>query len=441
MVAELMAGHSKPAALLRAGATLYKRVPGAPQDDNDAPGAHDLLACAKDGAPALDADGGRDHGLIRAALDDVAAGTAPASAAVAAPQQPASLAARQPAHLELTPQQDPGAPEGLPQQEPQAQDSAAAAPTPFAAQLRTSGSRRLTAERPSSGVVTRSSHSLTVQPPPPRPGTAVPGLAPHAEDSAPALLGGRAGAATPAAERSSATVTAAGGVRRTSAPAHHVRVSNSTGHGVAGAPPPQQQGGGTMGLFANSALAGLVDGRLLGMQNQNQVVAEDAAAVDDTTCVICFDRESSCVFLECGHGGFCAPCARLLFVRPPNECPSCRRHVTMVSVLYSRGLHRDLHARAWLVRVARLIVLRPHTPALVLSGGGAGEPRASRPDRQGQAVAHRIRSGACRGGSTWLYKARAARKTVARKESACDRCFSVRLQRTMLPQRRRPAPT
>ena len=50
----------------------------------------------------------------------------------------------------------------------------------------------------------------------------------------------------------------------------------------------------------------------------------------DDTCVICYDATATCVFLECGHGGFCRRCAHLLFVRPPNECPTCRQRIEQV---------------------------------------------------------------------------------------------------------------
>ncbi|GFH18381.1 E3 ubiquitin-protein ligase [Haematococcus lacustris] len=55
------------------------------------------------------------------------------------------------------------------------------------------------------------------------------------------------------------------------------------------------------------------------------VVPEEG--VDDGLCVICYDKPSSCVFLDCGHGGFCKACAYRIFVRPPNECPTCRQHI------------------------------------------------------------------------------------------------------------------
>ncbi|KAJ9522363.1 hypothetical protein QJQ45_008162 [Haematococcus lacustris] len=86
-------------------------------------------------------------------------------------------------------------------------------------------------------------------------------------------------------------------------------------------------GGVTQGL-ATSTLTGLFDGRLLGLSTPNQVVPEEG--VDDGLCVICYDKPSSCVFLDCGHGGFCKACAYRIFVRPPNECPTCRQHIEQV---------------------------------------------------------------------------------------------------------------
>ena len=62
-------------------------------------------------------------------------------------------------------------------------------------------------------------------------------------------------------------------------------------------------------------------------------IAAAAAASRDTDedlCIICYDLPPSCVFLECGHGGFCKHCAYLLFVRPPGECPTCRQAIEQV---------------------------------------------------------------------------------------------------------------
>ena len=62
--------------------------------------------------------------------------------------------------------------------------------------------------------------------------------------------------------------------------------------------------------------------------------ATEAAAGKDVDgedlCIICYDQPPSCVFLECGHGGFCKRCAYLLFVRPPCECPTCRQAIEQV---------------------------------------------------------------------------------------------------------------
>lgn len=51
---------------------------------------------------------------------------------------------------------------------------------------------------------------------------------------------------------------------------------------------------------------------------------------DDGCCIICYDAVANCVFLECGHGGYCRKCANRLFVRPPNECPTCRQKIDQV---------------------------------------------------------------------------------------------------------------
>ena len=56
---------------------------------------------------------------------------------------------------------------------------------------------------------------------------------------------------------------------------------------------------------------------------------------DDNTCIICCDRPPTCVFLTCGHGGICRRCANLLFLRPPNECPTCRGKIDQIVELES----------------------------------------------------------------------------------------------------------
>ncbi|KAI8466322.1 MAG: hypothetical protein J3K34DRAFT_434193 [Monoraphidium minutum] len=57
---------------------------------------------------------------------------------------------------------------------------------------------------------------------------------------------------------------------------------------------------------------------------------DDGDDSDDGLCTICCDRPASCVFMECGHGGYCWRCAHLLYARPPNECPVCRARIELV---------------------------------------------------------------------------------------------------------------
>lgn len=89
----------------------------------------------------------------------------------------------------------------------------------------------------------------------------------------------------------------------------------------------------------------LEGGGLMGLRRNNQVLPEGAGGAggarpeeeaDENMCVICYeDGAGRFVFLECGHGGFCARCAHLLFVRPPNDCPTCRQRVNLVVELES----------------------------------------------------------------------------------------------------------
>jgi hypothetical protein len=55
-----------------------------------------------------------------------------------------------------------------------------------------------------------------------------------------------------------------------------------------------------------------------------------ATVAGDDLCLICYDNRATCVLLECGHGGFCRKCAYMMFVRPPNECPTCRQRIEQV---------------------------------------------------------------------------------------------------------------
>lgn len=51
---------------------------------------------------------------------------------------------------------------------------------------------------------------------------------------------------------------------------------------------------------------------------------------DEDLCTICYDAPPTCVLLECGHGGYCWRCAHIMFMKPPNECPVCRRRIDLV---------------------------------------------------------------------------------------------------------------
>lgn len=58
--------------------------------------------------------------------------------------------------------------------------------------------------------------------------------------------------------------------------------------------------------------------------------ASPGGDADDGLCTICYDQQACCVFMECGHGGYCWRCAHVLFARPPSECPVCRQPIQQV---------------------------------------------------------------------------------------------------------------
>lgn len=100
---------------------------------------------------------------------------------------------------------------------------------------------------------------------------------------------------------------------------------------------------------------------------------------DDGLCTICCDRKATCVFLECGHGGYCWRCAHVLYVRPPNECPVCRARIELV--LEVADPHVPLGGSAAVVmaapqqgraRVRRLLGLLPCAGSQVQPVGHGG---------------------------------------------------------------------
>ena len=49
----------------------------------------------------------------------------------------------------------------------------------------------------------------------------------------------------------------------------------------------------------------------------------DLSQKDLDVCLICFENESSCVFLPCGHGGICWQCANDVW-KKAEECHICK---------------------------------------------------------------------------------------------------------------------
>lgn len=98
---------------------------------------------------------------------------------------------------------------------------------------------------------------------------------------------------------------------------------------------PQHQGRSIADADASVQIAGL---DALPPQTALEQGSDTAAVpeVDESLCTICYDNEASCVFMECGHGGYCWRCAHVLFARPPSECPVCRQPIQQVLELEDR---------------------------------------------------------------------------------------------------------
>ena len=59
-------------------------------------------------------------------------------------------------------------------------------------------------------------------------------------------------------------------------------------------------------------------------------VDTDAAETpQDKTCLICFDKETDAIFMDCGHGGVCYECAIEIW-KSTNECHLCREPIKSV---------------------------------------------------------------------------------------------------------------
>ncbi len=149
-----------------------------------------------------------------------------------------------------------------------------------------------------------------------------------------------AGAGSSVEPRTSSQGVVAGALMRTVSGRSAVRVQPASHAVVAGGVPDHRPS--SAGLLAGIARnLGLDDGMTAaaaggdpGLAAAARASAAAAAASQedggDDLCIICYDQPSSCVFLECGHSGFCRRCANLLFVRPPCECPTCRQAIEQV---------------------------------------------------------------------------------------------------------------
>ncbi|XP_057768899.1 E3 ubiquitin-protein ligase APD2 isoform X2 [Salvia miltiorrhiza] len=55
---------------------------------------------------------------------------------------------------------------------------------------------------------------------------------------------------------------------------------------------------------------------------------------DGKICVICYDDETSCLFIPCGHSITCYTCAKRLISEEIKSCPICRTEIDKVRKLH-----------------------------------------------------------------------------------------------------------
>ena len=53
----------------------------------------------------------------------------------------------------------------------------------------------------------------------------------------------------------------------------------------------------------------------------------DSFDIEIPICSVCMESSGDCIFLNCGHGGFCESCASQLVVKF-GDCSSCRTPIT-----------------------------------------------------------------------------------------------------------------
>lgn len=87
-------------------------------------------------------------------------------------------------------------------------------------------------------------------------------------------------------------------------------------------------GGNGRGAAVPRGGASAVDAHILAAYDKDR---EAEGAADSDVCWICESGPREAVFLECGHGGVCYPCAEKCWSSQRRHgCPMCRQPVTQV---------------------------------------------------------------------------------------------------------------
>jgi len=287
MVAEMMANKTKPTNLIRVGATLYKRIVDPGQTATPV-GSPDSMV-----APKSTVVGPPGHTLdIEAGISQQPSTPRPADLPGAVPTAAVAVVSN------VRPGSGSAAAGGLSQQGSQTQAQGGASSTTQGQPHDRSAVGRTGSSRGAAGRE---------------------GWVASVDEESPAVM--------PVASTAGDAAAASGAAGAAAAAGHSVpRPAPSRPQSALRRAAPSGPGAGTA-----NALAGLLDGRFLGLTTNNAVMDVNDSGPDDSTCVICYEENvARFVLLECGHGGFCKRCANLLFVRPPNECPTCRARIEQV---------------------------------------------------------------------------------------------------------------
>jgi hypothetical protein len=67
------------------------------------------------------------------------------------------------------------------------------------------------------------------------------------------------------------------------------------------------------------------------------------ALTDSEVCFICCVEPPNGCYMECGHGGVCYSCAKLMATRRPSVCPICRSHISEVLKLCGKVVSVNNH--------------------------------------------------------------------------------------------------